>query len=156
MARTFAFVQVDVFTDRVFGGNQLAVFFDLEPGALLDAEMQAIALEMNLAETTFVYPPTRADCVARARIFTPTRELPFAGHPTVGTTWVLANRGRVFRSSSSRFERRARLTAPSPICAPWRTPSRDMRVQLKDGRATRIEVGGGVVPVFEGVLTLTS
>jgi len=46
VARTFAFVQVDVFTDRVFGGNQLAVFFDLEPGALSDAEMQAIALEM--------------------------------------------------------------------------------------------------------------
>jgi PhzF family phenazine biosynthesis protein len=95
VARSFSFVQVDVFTDRVFGGNQLAVFFDLEPGALSDAEMQAIALEMNLAETTFVYPPTRADCVAHVRIFTPTRELPFAGHPTVGTTWVLANRGRL-------------------------------------------------------------
>ena len=95
MSRTFAFVQVDVFTDQIFGGNQLAVFFDLEPGALSAAEMQAIALEMNLAETTFVYPPTRADCVAQVRIFTPGRELPFAGHPTVGTTWVLANRGRL-------------------------------------------------------------
>jgi len=95
VSRTFAFVQVDVFTDRVFGGNQLAVFFNLEPGALSDAEMQAIALEMNLAETTFVYPPRRAECVAAVRIFTPGRELPFAGHPTVGTTWVLANRGRL-------------------------------------------------------------
>jgi len=95
VSRTFPFVQVDVFTDRVFGGNQLAVFFDLEPGALSDPEMQAIALEMNLAETTFVYPPTRSDCVAQVRIFTPTRELPFAGHPTVGTTWVLAKRGRL-------------------------------------------------------------
>jgi trans-2,3-dihydro-3-hydroxyanthranilate isomerase len=93
--RTFAFVQVDVFTDRLFGGNQLAVFFDLEPGVLSDPEMQAIALEMNLAETTFVYPPTRSDSVARVRIFTPSRELPFAGHPTVGTSWVLANRGRL-------------------------------------------------------------
>src|SRR5258708_9416606 len=95
VSRTFAFVQIDVFTDRVFGGNQLAVFFDLEPGALSDAEMQAIALEMNLAETTFVYPPTQSGSVARVRIFTPGRELPFAGHPTVGTTWVLATRGRL-------------------------------------------------------------
>jgi trans-2,3-dihydro-3-hydroxyanthranilate isomerase len=88
-------VQVDVFTDQIFGGNQLAVFVDLEPGALSDIEMQAIAREMNLAETTFVYPPTRPDCVANVRIFTPARELPFAGHPTVGTTWVLANRGKL-------------------------------------------------------------
>jgi trans-2,3-dihydro-3-hydroxyanthranilate isomerase len=93
VARTYAFVHVDVFTDRVFGGNQLAVF--LEPAGLSDAEMQAIAVEMNLAETTFVFPAARPDCVARVRIFTPGRELPFAGHPTVGTTWVLASRGRL-------------------------------------------------------------
>jgi trans-2,3-dihydro-3-hydroxyanthranilate isomerase len=91
--RTYAFVQVDVFTDRIFGGNQLAVFLD--PAGLSDAEMQAIAGEMNLAETTFVLPPTRPDCVARVRIFTPLRELPFAGHPTVGTAWVLARVGRL-------------------------------------------------------------
>src|ERR1700730_11723769 len=95
MARPSSFVQGHVFTDRIFGGNQLAVFLDLEPGALSDAEMQAIAREMNLAETTFVYPATRPDCVAQVRIFRPGRELPFAGHPTVGTTWVLANRGRL-------------------------------------------------------------
>jgi trans-2,3-dihydro-3-hydroxyanthranilate isomerase len=91
--RRYAFVQVDVFTDRIFGGNQLAVF--LEPEGLSDAEMQAIAMEMNLAETTFVLPSTRPDCVARVRIFTPARELPFAGHPTIGTAWVLASRGRL-------------------------------------------------------------
>jgi trans-2,3-dihydro-3-hydroxyanthranilate isomerase len=89
--RTYPFVQVDVFTDRIFGGNQLAVF--LEPEGLSDDHMQAIAREMNLSETTFVFPPTCPDCVARVRIFTPHQELPFAGHPTVGTTWVLANRG---------------------------------------------------------------
>ncbi|MCA1647466.1 MAG: PhzF family phenazine biosynthesis protein, partial [Chloroflexi bacterium] len=93
MPRTYPFIHVDVFTDRVFGGNQLAVF--LEPDGLSDAEMQSIAGEMNLAETTFVFPPSRSDCVARVRIFTPARELPFAGHPTVGTAWVLANRGRL-------------------------------------------------------------
>lgn len=93
MSRRYPFVQVDVFTDRIFGGNQLAVFLD--PDGLVDADMQAIAREMNLAETTFIFPPTRADAVARVKIFTPARELPFAGHPTVGTTWVLATRGRL-------------------------------------------------------------
>ncbi|HEY0581563.1 MAG TPA: PhzF family phenazine biosynthesis protein [Chloroflexota bacterium] len=91
MPRAYPFVQVDVFTDRIFGGNQLAVF--LEPDGLSDDDMQAIAREMNLAETTFVLPPRRPDTVARVRIFTPGQELPFAGHPTIGTTWVLANRG---------------------------------------------------------------
>jgi trans-2,3-dihydro-3-hydroxyanthranilate isomerase len=98
MARVYRFVTVDVFTDRLFGGNQLAVF--LEPEGLSDDEMQAIAREMNLSETTFVFPPTRADAAARVRIFTGSRELPFAGHPTVGTTWVLANQGRLPAESS--------------------------------------------------------
>ena len=70
--RAYRFVQVDVFTDRVFGGNPLAVFPD--PNGLSDVELQAIAREMNLSETTFVYPPTRPDCAARVRIFTPVRE----------------------------------------------------------------------------------
>jgi trans-2,3-dihydro-3-hydroxyanthranilate isomerase len=91
MTRAYRFVQVDVFTDHIFGGNQLAVF--LEPDGLSDQEMQAIAREMNLAETTFVFKPTHPDAAARVRIFTPGSELPFAGHPTVGTTWVLAQRG---------------------------------------------------------------
>jgi trans-2,3-dihydro-3-hydroxyanthranilate isomerase len=91
MTRAYRFVQVDVFTDRIFGGNQLAVFLD--PEGLSDDEMQAIAREMNLAETTFVFKPTQPGAAALVRIFTPASELPFAGHPTVGTTWVLANRG---------------------------------------------------------------
>jgi trans-2,3-dihydro-3-hydroxyanthranilate isomerase len=86
--RELLFVQVDVFTERVFGGNPLAVVF--EAAALSDAEMQAIAREMNCSETTFLLPPTRPDCAARVRIFTPAREVPFAGHPTIGTAWVLA------------------------------------------------------------------
>jgi trans-2,3-dihydro-3-hydroxyanthranilate isomerase len=85
------FVQVDVFTDRVFGGNPLAVVFDA--GGLDGGAMQQIAREMNLSETTFLLPPTRPECAARARIFTPAREVPFAGHPTVGTAWVLAVHG---------------------------------------------------------------
>jgi trans-2,3-dihydro-3-hydroxyanthranilate isomerase len=89
--RTYRFVQVDVFTDRVFGGNPLAVVPDAR--GITDAEMQAIAREMNLSETTFVLPSTREDCVARVRIFTPGSELPFAGHPTIGTSYVLAREG---------------------------------------------------------------
>ena len=88
MARDYRFVQVDVFTDQVFGGNPLAVVLDGR--GLDDGEMQAIAKEMNLSETTFLLPPSRADCAARVRIFTPGRELPFAGHPTLGTAWVMA------------------------------------------------------------------
>lgn len=91
MTRAYSFVQVDVFTDRVFGGNPLAVFLDGH--GLSDTEMQQIAREMNLSETTFLLPPTRPDCAARVRIFTPGRELAFAGHPTIGTAYVLATRG---------------------------------------------------------------
>ncbi|HXA94363.1 MAG TPA: PhzF family phenazine biosynthesis protein [Candidatus Dormibacteraeota bacterium] len=93
MTREYRFVQVDVFTERVFGGNPLAVVFDAAD--LGDAEMQAIAREMNCSETTFLLPPTRPDCAARVRIFTPARELPFAGHPTIGTAWVLATEKRL-------------------------------------------------------------
>src|SRR5262245_45266404 len=91
MARAYAFVQVDVFTDRIFGGNPLAVFLDGH--GLSDREMQQIAREMNLSETTFLLPPTLPDAAAKVRIFTPGRELAFAGHPTIGTAYVLATHG---------------------------------------------------------------
>ncbi|MBI4907067.1 MAG: PhzF family phenazine biosynthesis protein [Acidobacteria bacterium] len=83
---------VDVFTENKLEGNPLAVF----PNAngLDDATMQKLAKELNLSETTFVQPPTREGCVARVRIFTPTREMRFAGHPTIGTGWVLLKEGR--------------------------------------------------------------
>lgn len=78
---------MDVFTDRQFGGNPLAVFPD--SAGLTDAQMQDIAKEMNLSETTFVLPAERTDCDVAVRIFTPRTELPFAGHPTIGTASVL-------------------------------------------------------------------
>lgn len=90
--RCYRFVQVDVFTNRPFGGNQLAVFPEAQ--GIADAEMQAIAREMNFSETTFVLPPADPKHDARVRIFTPGQELPMAGHPTVGTGFVLgAERG---------------------------------------------------------------
>jgi len=78
---------VDVFTDRKFGGNQLAVFTDGR--GIGDGTMQSVAKELNLPETTFVVPAAKGGD-HRLRIFTPAKELPFAGHPTVGTAYVLA------------------------------------------------------------------
>lgn len=78
----------DVFTDKVLAGNPLAIIFDGE--GLDDDVMQAVAREMNLSETVFVLPATNPAHTARLRIFTPGRELPFAGHPTVGTAVALA------------------------------------------------------------------
>ena len=92
---SYRFIQVDVFTDKAFGGNPLAVFPEAE--GLSTKEMQCLAREMNLSETTFVLPPQspEADSDFRVRIFTPAEEMPFAGHPVVGTHWVLAHLGRV-------------------------------------------------------------
>ena len=86
--RQYRLIQVDVFTQTRFGGNQLAVVPEAE--GLSDDEMQAIAREMNYSESTFVLPPTDPTADAKVRIFTPGRELPFAGHPVVGTAFVLA------------------------------------------------------------------
>lgn len=88
-----AFHTLDVFTDRVFGGNPLAVFPDGR--GLSDALMQSVAREMNLSETVFLLPPETAEGTRRVRIFTPAMEVPFAGHPTVGTGFFLAVSGAV-------------------------------------------------------------
>ena len=127
------FMTVDVFTDRRFGGNPLAVVLDGR--GLATQQMQSIAAEFNLAETTFVLPPKDPAHTAEVRIFTPRAELPFAGHPNIGTAFVLALPG----SASGRvvsdpivFEEKAglvklemmsdgtlvvgaRLTAPQPL-----------------------------------------
>src|SRR5262249_58717945 len=87
MPLTLRYVVIDVFTDRPLVGNQLAVFTD---GREVDDEtMQALAREMNLSETVFVLP-AEAGGHARIRVFTPASELPFAGHPTLGTAFVLS------------------------------------------------------------------
>jgi trans-2,3-dihydro-3-hydroxyanthranilate isomerase len=86
--RRLRYVLCDVFTDVPLAGNQLAVFTDARD--LTADEMQALARELNLSESTFVLPPTVEDADVRIRIFTPVRELPFAGHPTLGSAFVLA------------------------------------------------------------------
>ncbi|MDV2478665.1 MAG: PhzF family phenazine biosynthesis protein [bacterium] len=89
---TYRVLQADVFTDRPFGGNPVAVLPDAE--GLDEATMQAIAREMNLSETAFVFPPTNAEADVHVRFFTPNQEIPFAGHPTLGTHYLLALEGR--------------------------------------------------------------
>jgi trans-2,3-dihydro-3-hydroxyanthranilate isomerase len=95
VSRRFRFRQVDVFTDRPLHGNPLAVFTDAD--GMTDAEMQSVASEMMLSETTFVTRASAEGAAAgadyRVRIFTPTMELPFAGHPSIGTAWALAEMG---------------------------------------------------------------
>jgi trans-2,3-dihydro-3-hydroxyanthranilate isomerase len=87
----YNFALVDVFSDRPFGGNQLAVFPDAD--GIGEQTMQQLAREFNFSETTFVLPPRDPTYSCHVRIFTPTQELPFAGHPTVGTAAVLARSG---------------------------------------------------------------
>ncbi|MDT7541728.1 MAG: trans-2,3-dihydro-3-hydroxyanthranilate isomerase [Acidobacteriota bacterium] len=116
---------VDVFTDRQFGGNPLAVFTD---GKGLSTEtMQAIAKEMNLSETTFVLPAKDSANHYRVRIFTPGSELPMAGHPTVGTTFILAR--------ESMIETSARTTGNSE------------HKSDEDVTTVRLEEGVGTIPV---------
>ncbi len=91
--RLLKFYQADVFTEDPFGGNPVAVFPDAH--GLADHQLQQIAREMNLSETVFVLPPTDQAAVVRLRIFTPTQEIPFAGHPVLGTFYVLAQLGLV-------------------------------------------------------------
>ncbi len=89
--RRYRFVQADVFSEVIFGGNPVAIFPEAE--GLSSDEMQQIAREMNLSETAFVLPPTDKKADVRLRFFTPSTELPFAGHPTIGAHVVLAQLG---------------------------------------------------------------
>ncbi len=91
--RSVKFYQADVFTDLPFGGNPVAVVPDAV--ALVDQELQKIAREMNLSETVFVLPPTDPAATMKIRIFTPTQEIPFAGHPVLGACFVLGKLKRV-------------------------------------------------------------
>jgi trans-2,3-dihydro-3-hydroxyanthranilate isomerase len=100
------YVTVDVFTDRAFGGNPLAVVLDA--AGLSTAQMQAIATEFNYSETTFVLPPADAANDAQVRIFTVRSEIPFAGHPNVGTAFVLATQANK-APARLRFEEKAGL-----------------------------------------------
>lgn len=97
--QTYRYQVVDVFSQRPLEGNPLAVF--MEGGGLDEGTMQSIARELNLSETVFVLPATRPGFAARLRIFTPRHEVAFAGHPTVGTSFLLLREGFVPEGSES-------------------------------------------------------
>ena len=108
------FLQYDVFTNTPFEGNQLAVCPD--PGNLTTAKMQTIAQEMNFSETTFIYPRQGSGDV-KMRIFTPSEELPMAGHPTIGSTFALAEEGVIERGRKEFvFELGV---GPTPVSLEW-------------------------------------
>ncbi len=134
----YPFSICDVFTNQRFGGNQLAVL--PEAAGLSDGQMQQIAREFNFAETTFVFPPERGH-TRRVRIFTPVREVPFAGHPNVGTAFVLATRGALGPMVSGTivtFEEGAGLV-------PISIDDRDGRLYCELSAPARLTVG----PSFE-------
>lgn len=111
----YRYLHYDVFTERRFGGNQLAVF--PEAAGLSPATMQQIAREVNFAETTFVTVAERADTDTRMRIFTPGNELPMAGHPVIGSTFALARAGRIARGR--RDWTFGLNIGPTPISLEW-------------------------------------
>ena len=106
MAKSYEYLTVDVFTDRPFAGNPLAVFPDAR--RMTKKQMQQLAREFNYSESTFVLPPRNRRHTARVRIFNPNDELPFAGHPNVGTAYALAllaqrRRKKLAQTASKRF-----------------------------------------------------
>jgi trans-2,3-dihydro-3-hydroxyanthranilate isomerase len=124
---SYTFHQLDVFTETPLAGNALAVFPEARG---LDAEtMQALAREMNLSETTFVFPSTTA--TRAVRFFTPTAEIPLAGHPTIGTWWALAELGVVDELPRDGVARVTQETGRGVL---------PVEVHLRDGQPTRVEM----------------
>jgi len=121
---SYKFYQLDVFTSTPLAGNPLAVFPD--GTGLSDATMQALAREMNLSETTFVLPSSKA--TKRIRIFTPRAELPLAGHPVIGTWWLLAEKKLVTLPSNG----------PAEVTQETGAGVLPVDLELKDGRPTRV------------------
>jgi trans-2,3-dihydro-3-hydroxyanthranilate isomerase len=125
-----SFVTLDVFTARTFGGNPLAVIPDAR--GLTTEQMQSIAAEFNYSESTFVLPPKDPSNTAQVRIFDPVHEMPFAGHPNVGTAVALANAGETFGrpiGDKVRFEEKVGLVeidilrdGPTPVGARFIAP----------------------------------
>ncbi|MBI4484829.1 MAG: PhzF family phenazine biosynthesis protein, partial [Acidobacteria bacterium] len=127
-----SYLHYDVFTDEPLTGNQLAVFLDAR--GLADERMQALACEMNFSESTFILPPETPGTDVRMRIFTPANEMPMAGHPTIGSTFALAEAG-VIRPGAARFVFGLGI-GPVPVDLEW------------DGSRLRFAWMTQLIPVF--------
>ena len=119
--RSYRYLHYDVFTDNPFEGNQLAVF--PEPAGLTTEEMQTITREMNFSECTFIFPPEATGDDVRMRIFTPDEELPMAGHPTIGSTFALAQEG-VIKPGQTGFVFGLGV-GPTPVSLEWKGDTLD-------------------------------
>src|SRR5829696_5428024 len=117
----YRYLHYDVFTDAPFEGNQLAVF--PEPAGLSIEQMQTITREMNFSECTFIFPPEAAGTNVRMRIFTPGEELPMAGHPTIGSTFALADEG-VIAPGQDAFVFGLGV-GPTPVSLEWKGKALD-------------------------------
>lgn len=131
----YPFCTVDVFSEQIFGGNPLAVFPEAQ--GLNSKLMQQIAGELNLSETAFVFPPEEPEHSFRLRIFTPQVELPFAGHPTIGTAFVLAATGQAALEGEQ-----TRMVLEETV-GPVR-----VEVQARDGRPVAARLWAAQMPVF--------
>jgi trans-2,3-dihydro-3-hydroxyanthranilate isomerase len=132
------YVTVDVFTDRAFGGNPLAVVLDAK--GLSAAQMQAIATEFNYSETTFVLPPVDAANDAQVRIFTVRSEIPFAGHPNVGTAFVLATQASK-PPARLKFEEKAGLVPVEILSEQGRVVGADLTAPQPLKRLAQLAAG---------------
>src|SRR5437879_2023795 len=129
----YPFIQLDVFTDQPFTGNPLAVFPEAE--GIIDEQMQQIAREMNLSETVFVLPSGQEGVLRRLRIFTPTSELRFAGHPIVGTWYCLAREGVVPKPESGEGVVQIKHEIGIGVLP--------VEIEFKDGEPTRVVMTQG-------------
>jgi len=127
-----SFVTCDVFTDRPFTGNPLLVVPDAR--GLTAAEMQAIAREINYSESTFVLPPTDPACSYLQRTFVPVKEIPYAGHPTIGTAFVMAALGKIAAGAAD---------GPLPITIEVGFGPLRLELLKKDGRVSRVRMEQG-------------
>jgi trans-2,3-dihydro-3-hydroxyanthranilate isomerase len=121
MMRAYRYLHYDVFTDVPFEGNQLAVF--PEPAGLSTDEMQTITREMNFSECTFIFPSEAPGSDVRMRIFTPGEELPMAGHPTIGSTFALADEGTI--AAGRRDFVFGLGVGPTPVSLEWKGAALD-------------------------------
>jgi trans-2,3-dihydro-3-hydroxyanthranilate isomerase len=119
--RSYRYLHLDVFTDRPFEGNQLAVF--PEPQGLSTEEMQRITKEMNFSECTFIFPAETAGTDVRMRIFTPGEELPMAGHPTIGSVYALVHEGVIHRRAPQFVFGLG--VGPTPVSLEWKDDALD-------------------------------
>ena len=154
--RRYRYLHYDVFTDRVFEGNQLAVF--PEAAGLSTGEMQQIAREMNFSESTFILPAGAQGTDIRMRIFTPGEELPMAGHPTIGSTFALVAEG-VIQPGRTSFVFGLNV-GPTPVSLEWREKDLDFAWmtqltptvggQIRDRAAFAQAVGVEAADLLEG------